>query len=301
MKRAIAGLVLVPFLITSCVTGTNVTFESNPPGAQVYLDNRPIGRTPVSHRIGNGFWVDPQIRVELDGYLPVTDRLEKEIKAVNLVFGLLLWVPAYLWVWGPKSNQYYTLRESTAATSRPQTRQRDSQEVVTQVNASLRRVLDAGTNVRLGVAATQSIDDDGNGADPAEYVDSVAADLLDRFGRDPLFSFVDRESTPEILSELEFQLSGMVDPSQLAEYGRLSGASHLLILDYSRQTQGNLVTITDRRRLVQVETGTALATDTVQIVLLWDSTSAQYRTVSSTHNGRPVSVVDGRMFPAAAE
>lgn len=149
--------------------------------------------------------------------------------------------------------------------------------------------------IRLGVAGTQTID--GIAADEREYTESAVAEILTEFSSDPFFTLVDRESTAEILSEIEFQSTGAVDDEQLADYGRLSGASHLLIMDYERQPQGSVVSIADRRRLVHVETGAILASDSTQIALVWDQGSGTYRTVSSTHNGRPVRIEDGRMLP----
>ncbi len=308
MRSFVAGVILIPFFLTSCVTGTDVTFDSVPRGADVYLDGQQIGQTPITRRIGNGFWVDPAVRVELEGFVPVSQTLDKEIKGINLAFGILLWIPSLLWVWGPADEQFISLRPMVARPSDSEPAEPDNAfeaqpngtpAIQTQVMTSIARLLGNGAAVRLGVAGTQTID--GATAEDGDtgYTESAVAEVLIEFASDPLFTLVDRESTAEILNEIEFQLSGLVDDEQLAEYGRLSGASHLLIMDYERQTQGGIVTITDRRRLVQVESGSVLASDTTQIALVWDQSSATFRTVSSTHNGRPVRIEGGRMLPFA--
>ena len=38
-------------------------------------------------------------------------EVRKELKGVNLIFGLILWWPSLLWVWGPSAYQYFDLIE----------------------------------------------------------------------------------------------------------------------------------------------------------------------------------------------
>ena len=49
------------------------------------------------------------IPIKKDGYRDLYTELNKEVKGVNLVCGLLLWLPSLLWVYGPKKNQNYML------------------------------------------------------------------------------------------------------------------------------------------------------------------------------------------------
>lgn len=101
--------VLIVILLSGCVTNTMVTIESDPPGASVYVDGRPIGETPTRTRMSNAAWEDPIIKLEKEGYRTVVDDVDKEIKIVNGIVGLFLW-PAWLWVWGPDNIQYYYLQ-----------------------------------------------------------------------------------------------------------------------------------------------------------------------------------------------
>ncbi len=296
MNRLIATVLVASVFLTGCVTATNVTFDSSPPGADVFVDGEFVGRTPVSRRIGNGFWVDPTIRVELDGHVPVSADIDKELKGINLALGIALWLPALLWVSGPQPRQFYALRAASdraAETPSESAPDRESDGgIVTQTLASIRRILENGRELRLAVVAATDADEGAMAA----HVDSITVELLDAFGSDPLFTVVNRESTAEVLSELDFQFSGLVDDEQISEYGRLSGANYLLITDYERQELESVLTVSDRRRLVEVETGTVFASDIVQITMIWDVPSAQYRVVSSTHNGRPMTIIGGRMF-----
>ena len=202
-----------------------------------------------------------------------------------------------MWVHGPRPRQFYALRSANRPVEAPSedVPDRDSEAeggIVTQTVASIRRILENGRELRLAVVATT----EGNDGATTAHVDSVTVELLDAFGSDPLFTVVNRDSTAEVLSEIDFQFSGLVDDEQISEYGRLSGANYLLIVDYERQELESVLTVSDRRRLVEVETGTVFASDVVNITMIWDVPSAQYRVVSSTHNGRPITIAGGRMF-----
>ena len=295
MKRLIAAVLAASVFLTGCVSATDVTFDSNPRGADVFVNGELIGRTPVTRRVGNGIWVDPNIRVELDGRAPVSEDIDKELKVANLALGLLIWLPALLWVYGPRPRQFYALDTPNRPTETPRENMpdRDSDDgIVTRAVASIRRLLENGRELRVAVVAAGDADDGVTGA----HVDSVTVELLDTFGSDPLFTVVNRDSTAEVLSEIDFQFSGLVDEEQISEYGRLSGANYLLIVDYERRELDSVLTVSDRRRLVEVETGTVFASDVVQITMIWDVPSAQYRVVSSTYNGRPVTITGGRML-----
>lgn len=111
MRKAVVLIVLVLFTLTSCVSTTMVRFDSNVDGAEVRLDDRPVGHTPMVMKISNGIWENPNAMVSADGYRDLHTELDKELKAINLVFGLILWWPSLLYVWGPDSYQYYQLVE----------------------------------------------------------------------------------------------------------------------------------------------------------------------------------------------
>ena len=101
--------VFVLTLVTSCVTHTRVSFNTDVPGADVYVDGEYIGKTPATTRMSNAVWDDPDILIRKDGYKDIHTGTKKEIKAVNLIFGLFFWLPSLLWVQGPLSHQYYML------------------------------------------------------------------------------------------------------------------------------------------------------------------------------------------------
>jgi hypothetical protein len=111
MKRTILVVGVAIVVLAGCVTHTNVTFESEPPGAEVYLDNRLIGETPVTQRLSNVVWNDYRVRMVKEGYTDAVGSVDKDLKEANLVFGLLLWWPSLFWVHGPDEVQYFNLIE----------------------------------------------------------------------------------------------------------------------------------------------------------------------------------------------
>lgn len=106
-----AGILLVIFC-ASCVTQTRVNFSTDVDGAEVYVDGEKIGTTPVQKKLSNAIWNNPDILIKKEGYKDLYTDLNKELKGVNLVSGLLLWCPSLFWVYGPKKNQSYMLLPS---------------------------------------------------------------------------------------------------------------------------------------------------------------------------------------------
>ena len=110
--RTAAVLVLVVLMVTAftgCVSSSRVTIDSNVKGADVFVDGRNVGQTPVYLTMSNAIWDDPDILVKKDGYNERRTSVQREIKAPNLILGLLIWWPSLLWVSGPKEYQYIQL------------------------------------------------------------------------------------------------------------------------------------------------------------------------------------------------
>ena len=108
LKKIVPMFLIVVFL-SSCVTSTNVMFRTDKDGATVKIDGQVVGTTPVRVGLSNAVWEDPDILVQQTGYKDYYGKLRKEIKPVNLIFGLLLWFPSLLWCYGPDSDQYIAL------------------------------------------------------------------------------------------------------------------------------------------------------------------------------------------------
>jgi len=92
-RRSIAVALLLAFAATGCATivasGPDmVPVSSTPSGATVYVDNVPVGVTPTTVSLDRGG--HGQIRIELDGYEPITVSQDKVFNGWfvgNLAFG----------------------------------------------------------------------------------------------------------------------------------------------------------------------------------------------------------------------
>lgn len=117
-KRNLTILIsaLLIFSALGCVSSTNVTFDStNTENAEVYVDGELIGSTPATAKLSNAIWEDPTITIKKDGYKTLNTSLQKEVKTPNIVLGILLNWPAFLWCYGPKQNQNFILTPDTSS------------------------------------------------------------------------------------------------------------------------------------------------------------------------------------------
>ena len=111
-KTVITVIILVLFVFTSCVTSTNVTFTTDIPGAEVFIDGESVGETPVTVSVTNAVWEDQEIIIKKNGIKDLKTSLKKEAKIVNILTGILLPVTLYiplLFCYGPKADQNYLL------------------------------------------------------------------------------------------------------------------------------------------------------------------------------------------------
>jgi PBP1b-binding outer membrane lipoprotein LpoB len=102
MKKLLAVVVVVAFLLTSCSTLVHV--ETNPKDAVVRIDGVP-GNT---QSLPDTAWTDFDLTVEKAGYKPYHGQLRKEIKTGPLIAGIFFLWPL-IWVYGPVSYQYIPL------------------------------------------------------------------------------------------------------------------------------------------------------------------------------------------------
>lgn len=118
-KRNLTILIstILIFSALGCVSSTNVTFYTDAQEAEVYVDGELIGSTPATAKLSNGIWNDPTITIKKDGYKTLNTSLQKEVKTPNIVLGILLNWPAFLWCYGPKRNQNFILTPDTSSSS----------------------------------------------------------------------------------------------------------------------------------------------------------------------------------------
>lgn len=81
MKRTHRGAVTLLFaaaLLGGC--GESVMIRSGPSGANVFVNDKPVGKTPVEYSVSRGDLGKPyQVRIEKNGYEPATTSLNTRI------------------------------------------------------------------------------------------------------------------------------------------------------------------------------------------------------------------------------
>jgi len=75
-----AGTLLLCSMALVCSCGETVAVHSGPSGASVYLDERPVGTTPLRFSLPRGEVTEAhRLRIEKDGYQPVTTGLHSRV------------------------------------------------------------------------------------------------------------------------------------------------------------------------------------------------------------------------------
>ena len=107
MKFFRSGVIL---LVIAAVVGcsTLVRIETEPSGADVYVNDVKIGKSPVEQEYSNFVGNEYYVRIEKAGYRTIRAKMDKEFKVGAFIGGLFIW-PIWLWVWGPSEIQYYDL------------------------------------------------------------------------------------------------------------------------------------------------------------------------------------------------
>jgi len=100
MKQlATISLLFIMLLFTSCATlftGTtdDVYINSNPKGANIYIDGLKVGKTPATITIKRPGFGEKEVSLEIDGYERRVFLLKKEFNAVAILNlgGILGWI-----------------------------------------------------------------------------------------------------------------------------------------------------------------------------------------------------------------
>lgn len=90
-----------------------VHIESDPKGAKAYINDQPVGETPISEKLSNFIGKDYKLTLKKEGYTTLTTMLEKEIKVGGIVGGIFL-LPVFLWCYGPEPYGIYELSREDA-------------------------------------------------------------------------------------------------------------------------------------------------------------------------------------------
>jgi hypothetical protein len=99
---------LLASVFAGCTMTTKVTIETNVPGAQVNLDGKIIGVTPIeNYKIKNRVLKEYPVLLTKDGYKPTYSKLKTETKLASMI-GSILIIPA-IWLEGPQKLQYFVM------------------------------------------------------------------------------------------------------------------------------------------------------------------------------------------------
>jgi hypothetical protein len=120
----ITGIILIAAFLAACQTTTRVNINTNVPGAQVTLDGKNLGSTPVTGvKVRNSSGKTYNVVIEKEGYETLRRNLQKETKTANataVVIGyvlswailpMLLWING-IWIEGPAPDQYFVLEKA---------------------------------------------------------------------------------------------------------------------------------------------------------------------------------------------
>lgn len=104
-----AGIALVVMMaVAGC--STMVTIQSEPPGADIILNNQKVGTTPFAVKLSDFAFNSYDVTLKKDGYSDFHGSIAKEAKAGAIIGGLFVWVP-FLWCYGPQPYQTFYLSE----------------------------------------------------------------------------------------------------------------------------------------------------------------------------------------------
>lgn len=110
MKKTLRTIIAFSLILTITGCSTMVSFNTSPEGADVYLDDDYLGKTPFTKKISNFVFKSKKIRVEKEGYTSKTQDVKKEVKILPLAFCWFYFIPL-LWVKGPTPKQYIELED----------------------------------------------------------------------------------------------------------------------------------------------------------------------------------------------
>ncbi|MDR2185526.1 MAG: PEGA domain-containing protein [Treponema sp.] len=111
MNRKITGFtafLLVSVFLAGCTMTTKITIETDVPGAQVNLDGKIIGVTPIeNYKVKNRIFKEYPVLLTKEGYKPTYSKLKTESKLASMI-GSILIIPA-IWMEGPQKLQYFVM------------------------------------------------------------------------------------------------------------------------------------------------------------------------------------------------
>lgn len=108
MKNVFTGLISTLLVISFIGCTTMVTIQSDPSGADVFINNRKMGKTPYIANLDDFIASNHQITLKKEGYDDFNGVLAKEAKVGAIIGGIFFLIP-FLWCYGPSPYQQFAL------------------------------------------------------------------------------------------------------------------------------------------------------------------------------------------------
>ena len=106
--KLIAVFMAMVILAASCASTTMI--QSEPPGAKVYVDGEPMGKTPYTYTDTKIVGSVTHLKLSKEGYEDFQTVLvrNEEVDILAIIGGLIVWVP-FLWVMKYRPYHNYEL------------------------------------------------------------------------------------------------------------------------------------------------------------------------------------------------
>jgi len=108
----VKALITLALMVSVAGCSTMVTIQSDPPGADIILNNQKIGKTPFAVKLSDFAFNSYDVLLKKDGYVDFHGRVAKEAKAGAIVGGFFLWGIPWLWCYGPQPYQTFYMAEN---------------------------------------------------------------------------------------------------------------------------------------------------------------------------------------------
>lgn len=116
-QRFIAARTGIALATLIAVTGctTMVTIQSDPPGADIVLNNQKIGKTPFAVPLSDFAFNSYDVLLKKEGFQDFHGRIAKEPKVGAIIGGFFFGGIPLLWCYGPQPYQTFYLAENDKA------------------------------------------------------------------------------------------------------------------------------------------------------------------------------------------
>ncbi len=108
-RKTVSLLLVVSILLAGCASRTII--KSCPAGANVYIDNRQMGVTPLEYSDYGVAGTEKNLRLEKEGYKPFQTVMTKDKFQVLPFIGTLFCLFPFAWIFGYPEEQTYDLEK----------------------------------------------------------------------------------------------------------------------------------------------------------------------------------------------